>query len=497
MHLKEKPFKCEICDMRFVQSSQLVVHTRTHTGAKPYPCQICKVAFSHSSALRMHIRRHTGEKPVKCMLCPAAFVQLPHLKKHMRCIHKSDKPYVCVPCNAFFKKKVELEEHMKAVGCKPVLAPEAVPKEDSEDQPAKPASTTKRSRKRPAKVNGENAENKKQKLEDKPDEAQAPDEVKEENEDDPFKEVDDVPNLKGAKVVQAYQNLLLSSEKKSDKVTEPPAKTKTKSKATLNNNKPNTKSVNSDLPSIENLEVPKKAQDTAMPNQTKKTSCKNTPRETRSSGKRLSSSSVENSKPISPDIEYDELIASSQIASPSSSRRSSCENKVTVSNPIINRTASFNELASANNKAVQDDRCGSPICEPLRSVDQPTTVMVEEMMRKVTERLKLGAKTPIILRNQPMPIEKIRMLLAILLTRISTPERLEALGFGKILIDKVLCASIISSGRVPCDRDGLSDREVILKNVQILLDWTVPKLYMERFKRESRSTEDLLEELTS
>ncbi|KAJ1529732.1 hypothetical protein ONE63_006485 [Megalurothrips usitatus] len=465
MHLKEKPFKCEICGMRFVQSSQLVVHTRTHTGARPYPCQICKVAFSHSSALRMHIRRHTGEKPVKCVLCPAAFVQLPHLKKHMRCIHKTDKPYVCVPCNAFFKKKVELEEHMKAVGCVPTPPPgaaadEKTPEKKGSSKPQKESKRKEGTRQPRPHISSD--------MED-----EDADDISEEEEQE-------LPNLKGAKVVKAFQSQL---EKKSESITT------TKIKAPV----PSTSKSNANGGKRVDAAFSKKLD---APNGALKASSSNT-RETRSRGKRRTSSDIDSSLSKSSKIDLDTSILTSP--SSSSSRRSSCETKISV--PLIptspQRTRSLSEDTNSSNKTNQDERCDSPICEPLKHVDQPTTVMVEEMMRKVTERLKLGTKTPVVLRNQPMPIEKIRMLLAILLTRISSPERLEALGFGKTLIDKVLCASIVSSGRIPCDEKGLSEREVILKNVHILLEWTVPKLYMERFKRENRSTEDLLEELTS
>lgn len=97
----------------------------------------------------------------------------------------------------------------------------------------------------------------------------------------------------------------------------------------------------------------------------------------------------------------------------------------------------------------------------------------------------------------PMAIEKMRFLLAILLKKISKPEKLEELGFNKRLIDDVLVESIKSSGRTPCQDVSLSIAEKLKNNVQILLEWTVPKEYMAKFKLEQRSTEELLEELTS
>lgn len=96
-----------------------------------------------------------------------------------------------------------------------------------------------------------------------------------------------------------------------------------------------------------------------------------------------------------------------------------------------------------------------------------------------------------------MSLERMRLLLAVLLKRISTPARLEALRFGRRLIDEVLKDSIEGSGRRPCAEAKLPTTERLRRNVQILLEWTVPKQYMDKFRSERRSTDELLEELTS
>ncbi|KAL1129172.1 hypothetical protein AAG570_013702 [Ranatra chinensis] len=96
-----------------------------------------------------------------------------------------------------------------------------------------------------------------------------------------------------------------------------------------------------------------------------------------------------------------------------------------------------------------------------------------------------------------MPLDKMRLLLAVLLQKISTPEKLETLGYGKRLIDLVLRDSIEQSGRDPCKEANISEAERLKRNLQILLDWTVPKIYMEKFKQERRSMEELLEEFAS
>lgn len=95
-----------------------------------------------------------------------------------------------------------------------------------------------------------------------------------------------------------------------------------------------------------------------------------------------------------------------------------------------------------------------------------------------------------------MSADQMRELVAELLQKISTPDRLSTLGFGTRKIDDVLHDSISSSGRKPCDAT-LPISERLRKNVDILLEWTIPPQFMAKFRKEKRTTEELLEELTS
>jgi len=96
-----------------------------------------------------------------------------------------------------------------------------------------------------------------------------------------------------------------------------------------------------------------------------------------------------------------------------------------------------------------------------------------------------------------MSLERMRMLLAILLKRISTPNRLRRLGYGQKLIDTVLVKSIESSGRSAVQDQALDTQTLLKQNIEILLDWTIPCQYMDRFRQDKKTVEEILEELTS
>ncbi|KAK0079872.1 hypothetical protein PV325_000711 [Microctonus aethiopoides] len=51
---REKPHKCQVCGKAFSQSSNLITHSRKHTGFKPFACDLCGRAFQRKVDLRRH-----------------------------------------------------------------------------------------------------------------------------------------------------------------------------------------------------------------------------------------------------------------------------------------------------------------------------------------------------------------------------------------------------------------------------------------------------------
>lgn len=116
---------------------------------------------------------------------------------------------------------------------------------------------------------------------------------------------------------------------------------------------------------------------------------------------------------------------------------------------------------------------------------------------KPTGGSEIVEKNSVTAKYKLMTVEKMRLLLAVLLKRISKQERLDELGFGKRLIDDVLQDSLVSAGKEPVTGDGLSELEALTRNLELFLEWTVPKEHWENFRRMKKSPEDILEVLTA
>ena len=96
VHLQIKPLKCDFCEKRFIQTTHLKVHTRTHTKEKPYPCTYCKKCFSTKKNLDQHLRVHLKPKKYQCNFCQEGFVRRSDLRLHIKA-HKLQKKNLSQP----------------------------------------------------------------------------------------------------------------------------------------------------------------------------------------------------------------------------------------------------------------------------------------------------------------------------------------------------------------------------------------------------------------
>ena len=65
LSLGEKPHKCLVCGKAFSQSSNLITHSRKHTGFKPFQCHLCSRAFQRKVDLRRHIDTQHGSEHIQ------------------------------------------------------------------------------------------------------------------------------------------------------------------------------------------------------------------------------------------------------------------------------------------------------------------------------------------------------------------------------------------------------------------------------------------------
>lgn len=116
IHLNIKPFKCDICNIKFSLSYTLKRHQNTHLNIKPFKCSFenCNAMLSSLSSLKLHEKNHNGNKLYKCLYenCKKEFFTISHLNVHIN-IHSDERKYKCLynNCEKTFKTIYYLNIH--------------------------------------------------------------------------------------------------------------------------------------------------------------------------------------------------------------------------------------------------------------------------------------------------------------------------------------------------------------------------------------------------
>lgn len=114
VHLKVKPFICQICKKSFCGKARLDEHLRTHSDDSNCFCIYCNKKFANKVCLKMHTRRHTGEKPYECNICFERFRSSSIMKTHRLKKHQ-DKTIQCPLCDSMYHLAAEMRFHVKKV----------------------------------------------------------------------------------------------------------------------------------------------------------------------------------------------------------------------------------------------------------------------------------------------------------------------------------------------------------------------------------------------
>lgn len=110
-HPVKNKYMCQDCGKNFPQKSNLIAHTRTHTGDKPFCCTKCGKCFGRRSTLQDHMKTHTGERPYLCEECGKHFARNSHLKVHLK-VHSGERPFSCNECGKSFAHGCHLKDHL-------------------------------------------------------------------------------------------------------------------------------------------------------------------------------------------------------------------------------------------------------------------------------------------------------------------------------------------------------------------------------------------------
>ncbi|CAH1780328.1 unnamed protein product [Owenia fusiformis] len=120
--------KCQICEETFATRGSCTRHiARIHNNHRKYSCKFCGKKCFDTTDLKLHTQTHTGEKTHECSHCLKRFIQKGQLRLHIQSVHNEEKQrdktkhvidpnaaetFFCKLCSFKSKYKAYLKTHM-------------------------------------------------------------------------------------------------------------------------------------------------------------------------------------------------------------------------------------------------------------------------------------------------------------------------------------------------------------------------------------------------
>lgn len=109
---ESKPYLCDKCAKRFLSTSALACHRKTHFfGRKVFECPICKESFVHVLLLKEHTNKHCVDGKFTCPDCNKIFTKYSIIRKHIRAFH-CERKHTCTDCEKSFPTLDKLRMHL-------------------------------------------------------------------------------------------------------------------------------------------------------------------------------------------------------------------------------------------------------------------------------------------------------------------------------------------------------------------------------------------------